>query len=70
MSNDGLRVVIERRGSDLYWSIVERGVEHTGISRGPSFEDCGVEINRYRTFQDLGLQFKKRREARAAGESQ
>ena len=51
MSNDGLRVVIERRGNDLYWNMTERGVEHQGKSRGSSFEDCGREINRYQRFQ-------------------
>ena len=51
MSNDGLRVVIERRGNDLYWNMTERGVEHQGKSRGPSFEDCGREINQYRRCQ-------------------
>ena len=51
MSNDGLRVVIERRGNDLYWNMTDRGVEHQGKSRGPSFEDCGREINQYRRFQ-------------------
>ena len=26
--NDGLRVVIERRGSDLFWTMTDRGEEH------------------------------------------
>ena len=32
MSNDGLRV-IERRGSDLFWTMTDRGVEHNGKRR-------------------------------------
>ena len=66
MSNDGLRVVIERRGNDLYWNMTERGVEHQGKSRGLSFVDAGREINQYLKFQSLGRHFKKQREARQA----
>ena len=66
MSNDGLRVVIERRGDDLYWNMTERGVEHQGKSRGLSFEDAGREINQYLRFQNLGRHFQKQREARQA----
>ena len=67
MSNDGLRVVIERRGSDLYWNMTVSGEEHNGKSRGLSFEDAGREINQYLRFQSLGAHFAKQRAARAAG---
>ena len=66
--NDGLRVVIERRGDDLYWNMTAHGVEHTGKSRGPNFEDCGREINQYLRFQKLGRHFQKQREARQASQ--
>jgi hypothetical protein len=65
--NDGLRIVIERRGDDLYYTVTNRGVEHNGKSHGLSFEDCGREINQYLRFQKLGDHFAKQRAARAAG---
>ena len=66
--NSGRRAVIELRGNDLYWTMIDRGEEHNGKSRGPSFEDCGREITQYLRFQDLGRNIKKQRAARQASQ--
>ena len=65
MSNDGLRV-IERRGSDLFWTMTDRGVEHNGKRRKLSFEDVGRGIDQYLRFQDFGRHFKKQARQRSS----
>ena len=53
MSKNGLRVVIERRGDDLYWNMTDRGVEHTAkavalrsrMSAGRSISICDFKIS-------------------------
>ena len=64
MSNDGLQIVIERHSGKLHWTITDSGEEHTGQSRGVSFEDPGREIDQYLQFKKLGRHFAKQREAR------
>ena len=61
------RIVLERHGSDIFWTATERGEEHRGQSRGSSLEEAGRAVDEYFRFLKLGRYFKKQREARATG---
>ena len=63
------RIVLERHGSDIFWTATERGEEHKGQSRGSSLEEAGRAVDEYFRFLKLGRYWKSRRD-KAAGDIQ
>lgn len=60
--NDGMRVVIERRGKDPYWTMTQYGQQHTGQVGGLSFETTGHAIDQYLRALDSKRDFDKERD--------
>ena len=66
MSNDGLRLVIERRGRHYYFSFTDLGQLHESKRGYNSITIAGQEAEQYIRMMKLGRYWKSRRDKAAA----
>ncbi len=66
MSNNGVRIVIERRdGGHWHWALTANGEQHMGQRVVPTAELAAQEAEIYRNQLSLSKHFRKQREQNA-----
>lgn len=65
MSNDGFRVVIDRRGSQHFWTLTVNGEQHEGPRGSPTMGLAAENADVFRKQLDLSRYFKQKRQKRS-----
>ncbi|MGE5162863.1 MAG: hypothetical protein ACM3IH_02420 [Sphingobacteriales bacterium] len=66
VSNDGFRVVIDRRGSQHFWTLTVNGEQHEGPRGSPTMGLAAENADVFRKQLDLSRYFKQKRQKREA----
>ena len=66
MSNDGFRVVIDRRGQLYFWTLNLAGEQYEGPRGAPTMGLAAEDADVFRKQLDLSRHFKQERQKREA----
>lgn len=66
MSNDGFRVVIDRRGQLYFWTLNLAGEQYEGPRDAPTMGLAAEDVDVFRKQLDLSRHFKQERQKREA----